>query len=129
MDIGAFERATLAGIYRLSESKNKYSSIENIVVVVVVVVEVVVVVVVVVVIRKVVVAAVALVAVILLVVEAMVRAATNVAIERFTLYFENQHTLGGSVAEWLARRTRDLEVVGSIPDLAMLQLPYESNLP
>ena len=26
----------------------------------------------------------------------------------------------GSVAEWLARRTRDLEVAGSIPDQAML---------
>ncbi|GFS16767.1 hypothetical protein ElyMa_004964300 [Elysia marginata] len=35
----------------------------------------------------------------------------------------------GSVAEWLARRTRDLEVAGSIPDNAMLQLPWESNLP
>ncbi|GFS10996.1 hypothetical protein ElyMa_003074600 [Elysia marginata] len=28
-----------------------------------------------------------------------------------------------SVAEWLARRTRDLEVAGSIHDHAMLQLP------
>ncbi|GFR79904.1 hypothetical protein ElyMa_004033300 [Elysia marginata] len=35
--------------------------------------------------------------------------------------------LWGSVAEWLARRTRDLEVAGSIPDRAMLQLPWESN--
>ncbi|GFR70912.1 hypothetical protein ElyMa_002084000 [Elysia marginata] len=35
----------------------------------------------------------------------------------------------GSVAEWLARRTRDLEVEGSILDHAMLQLPWESNLP
>ena len=26
----------------------------------------------------------------------------------------------GSVAKWLARRTRDLEVAGSIPDQAML---------
>ena len=26
----------------------------------------------------------------------------------------------GSVAEWLARRTRDLEVAGSIPDQVML---------
>ena len=28
--------------------------------------------------------------------------------------------MGGSVAEWLARPTRDLEVAGSIPDQAML---------
>ncbi|GFS10403.1 hypothetical protein ElyMa_003060200, partial [Elysia marginata] len=35
----------------------------------------------------------------------------------------------GSVAELLARRTRDLEVAGSISDNAMLQLPWESNLP
>ncbi|GFR62671.1 hypothetical protein ElyMa_001877500 [Elysia marginata] len=37
--------------------------------------------------------------------------------------------LGGSMAEWLARRTRDLEVAGSIPDHAMFQLAWESNLP
>ncbi|GFS22821.1 delphilin [Elysia marginata] len=35
----------------------------------------------------------------------------------------------GRVAEWLARRTCDLEVVGSIPDHVMLQLPWESDLP
>ncbi|GFS06227.1 hypothetical protein ElyMa_004701000 [Elysia marginata] len=29
----------------------------------------------------------------------------------------------GTMAEWLARRIRDLEVAGSIPDHAMLQLP------
>ena len=34
-----------------------------------------------------------------------------------------------NVAEWLARRTRDLVVAGSIPNQAMLQLPWESNLP
>ncbi|GFR63043.1 hypothetical protein ElyMa_001886200 [Elysia marginata] len=34
-----------------------------------------------------------------------------------------EYKTGGSVAEWLARRTRDLEVAGSIPDYAMLQLP------
>ncbi|GFS19521.1 hypothetical protein ElyMa_003291900 [Elysia marginata] len=33
----------------------------------------------------------------------------------------------GSVAEWLARRPRDLEVASSIPDHVMLQLPRESN--
>ncbi|GFS10394.1 hypothetical protein ElyMa_003060100 [Elysia marginata] len=38
-------------------------------------------------------------------------------------------TQRGSVAELLARRTRDLEVAGSISDNAMLQLPWESNLP
>ena len=35
----------------------------------------------------------------------------------------------GSVAEWLARRTRDLVVAGSIPNQAMLLLPWESTLP
>ncbi|GFR71418.1 hypothetical protein ElyMa_002094000 [Elysia marginata] len=35
----------------------------------------------------------------------------------------------GQLAEWLARRTRDLEDAGSIPYHAMLQLPWESNLP
>ncbi|GFS23724.1 hypothetical protein ElyMa_006985600 [Elysia marginata] len=29
----------------------------------------------------------------------------------------------GSMAEWFARRTRDLEVAGLIPDYALLQLP------
>ncbi|GFR58387.1 histone-lysine N-methyltransferase SETMAR [Elysia marginata] len=38
-------------------------------------------------------------------------------------YLKIHHYIGGSVAEWLARRTRDLKVVGSIPDHAMLQLP------
>ncbi|GFR59927.1 hypothetical protein ElyMa_005396500 [Elysia marginata] len=37
--------------------------------------------------------------------------------------------LWGSVAEWLARRTRDLEITASTPDHAMLQLPWESNFP
>ncbi|GFR60503.1 hypothetical protein ElyMa_005409800 [Elysia marginata] len=35
----------------------------------------------------------------------------------------------GSVSEWSARRTRDLEVAGSNSDHAMLQLPWESNIP
>ncbi|GFS10767.1 hypothetical protein ElyMa_004817700 [Elysia marginata] len=37
--------------------------------------------------------------------------------------------LRGSVAEWLPCRTRDLEVAGSILGHALLQLPWESNLP
>ncbi|GFS10156.1 17-beta-hydroxysteroid dehydrogenase 14 [Elysia marginata] len=41
----------------------------------------------------------------------------------------NVRVNSGSVAEWLARQTRNLKVVGSIPDHAMLQLPWESNLP
>ena len=38
----------------------------------------------------------------------------------------------GSVAQWLARQTRDRAVAGSIPTTTaqlMLQLPWESNLP
>ncbi|GFR63047.1 hypothetical protein ElyMa_001886400 [Elysia marginata] len=42
---------------------------------------------------------------------------------------ETNSILWGSVAEWLARRTRDLDVAGSIPNHAMLRLPWESNLP
>ncbi|GFR64936.1 hypothetical protein ElyMa_005518800 [Elysia marginata] len=36
--------------------------------------------------------------------------------------------LSVALAEWLARRIRDLVVVGSIPDHVMLELPWESNL-
>ncbi|GFR91854.1 hypothetical protein ElyMa_004338700 [Elysia marginata] len=35
--------------------------------------------------------------------------------------------LKGNVAEWLACRTLDLDVAGSIPDHSMLQLLCESN--
>ncbi|GFR68860.1 hypothetical protein ElyMa_002032000 [Elysia marginata] len=44
-------------------------------------------------------------------------------------HFVYMYMYKGSVAEWLARPTRGLEVVDLIPDHAMLQMPWESNLP